>query len=309
MSRIQYIDRKFNKGSLAIIELANAICQEYASQGFTLTLRQIYYQFVARGHMANKQTEYKRLGSILNDARLAGLLDWRYMEDRTRFLRRLSTWENPESIIDGAAFGYKTDWWAQQPYYVEVWIEKDALVGVIEPICDEFRVPYIACRGYMSQSEQHNAAMRYARKIRAGQQIVVLHLGDHDPSGIDMTRDNRERVEDFLANTVDPANFEVRRLALNMDQVNQYNPPPNPAKMTDSRSEDYVEKFGISSWELDALDPTTIGSLIQAEIEDLIDRPAWNTSRSGEEYDRETLTWIKDNYATVEGLANEDLGR
>src|SRR4051794_29815064 len=123
MPREAYVPKTFTPAHQRLIDMADQICREYAAQGFDLTLRQLYYQFVARDVIANKQTEYKRLGSIINDARLAGLLDWDYIVDRTRNLRGLSHWENPHSVIRSAASGYRTERWADQPHRVEVWIE------------------------------------------------------------------------------------------------------------------------------------------------------------------------------------------
>lgn len=206
-----FINKRFSPASVEIINHANQILAEYEQQNLVLTLRQVYYQFVARGILPNKQSEYKRLGSILSDARLAGLVDWSMMEDRTRYMREVSHWSSPESIVNAIACQYKEDLWRDQKYRPEVWIEKDALVGVIEGPCNELRVPFFACRGYASQSSQYEAGQRF-RVWRWGNQTpVVLHFGDHDPSGIDMTRDNADRLAMFTSFGV-----EVRRLALTM---------------------------------------------------------------------------------------------
>ena len=284
MPTIAYIDKTFTGKSLAIIDQANGICADYRRQGYDLTLRQLYYQFVARGYLANKDTEYKRLGNIINDARLAGLLDWNYIVDRTRNLRGLSHWETPSSVIDSAAYGYRTDRWANQGHRVEVWIEKDALVGVIANACNRLDVPFFSCRGYTSQSELWGAGQRLARYSRLGQDPIVIHLGDHDPSGIDMTRDIGDRLALFGAEVT------VRRIALNMDQVDQYQPPPNPAKLTDARATGYITRFGNESWELDALDPTTLDALITATIDDYRDPEQWDEDTDAMQADRDLLT-------------------
>ncbi|MEV1063429.1 hypothetical protein [Streptomyces sp. NPDC050263] len=270
MPRRAYIERKFSPASKALIVKAEEICRAYAAQGFDLTLRQLYYQFVARDLLPNKLSEYKRLGSVVNDARLAGLLDWSYIVDRTRNLRGLPHWDDPRSVIQAAASGYRTERWASQPYRVEVWIEKDALVGVIAGVCERHDIDYFSCRGYTSQSELWGAAQRMIGYQGSGQKPVVIHLGDHDPSGVDMTRDIRERLALF------EADVEVRRIALNMDQVLAYDPPPNPAKLTDSRAGGYIREHGRSSWELDALEPTLLDRLIEDEIELFRDEDLWD---------------------------------
>lgn len=295
MTKIVYVKRKFSASSLVIIKRANVIIAEYEEQGFALTLRQLYYQFVARGFIANKLQEYKRLGSIINDARLAGLIDWEAIEDRTRNLESLSTWSSPQALVKAAAEQYRRDLWADQEVRPEVWIEKDALTGVIEPVCEELRVAYFACRGYSSQSEQWRASQRFAKRAKDGQRTVIIHLGDHDPSGLDMTRDNRERLNSFVARHVDSV-VKVERVALNMSQVEQYGPPPNPAKMTDSRAEDYVAEFGHSSWELDALDPPVIARLIRVAVNRYRDPKVWKAALARETAERSRLEDVVNNW-------------
>ena len=295
MPKTRYIEKKFSSGSLAIIERANEIIEEYQAQGFSLTLRQLYYQFVARALIANKQTEYKRLGSIVNDARLAGLIDWDAIEDRTRNLQDLAHWETPEEILAGCASQYRVDMWAGQKYRPEVWIEKEALIGVIEGVCQELDVPFFACRGYTSQSEQWRAGNRARRSRNIGQRPVILHFGDHDPSGIDMTRDNKDRLGIFAPSST----LEVRRLALNMAQVEQYGPPPNPAKMSDSRFEGYAREYGDESWELDALEPQVIADLIRTEVNGMINRRAWNARAKLMAEQKELLGRLSDDWSLV----------
>jgi len=174
--------------------------------------------------------------------------------------------------------------WANQERRCEVWIEKEALAGVIEGVCRELDCPYFACRGYVSQSEQWRAGVRF----RGDQPTVIIHLGDHDPSGIDMTRDNADRLAMFAG----AHKTEVRRIALNADQVEQYEPPPNPAKETDSRFQEYERLYGDQSWELDALEPATIADLIRSEVESIRDPDLWDTKCAELAADLETLDRI-----------------
>jgi hypothetical protein len=164
------------------------------------------------------------------------------------------------------ADGYFEAIWEGQEYRPEIWVEKDALVDVIAQACRETRTPYFSCRGYVSQSEMYDAAKRFQRRRRSGHTPIVIHLGDHDPSGIDMTRDIRDRLT-----LMSWGDVEVRRIALNMDQIRQYGPPPNPAKLTDSRGTAYVDLYGTDSWELDALEPRVLTDLIQHELGSVID--------------------------------------
>jgi hypothetical protein len=297
-----FTERKFRDATLAIIQQANAIIAEFTAQGFVLTLRQLYYQFVARDLIENKQSEYKRLGTIIRDGRRAGLINWSAIEDRTRRMRFYASWSTPASIIESAARQYQEDPWDDQISRPEVWIEKDALLGVIEGICGQWRVPYFACRGNNSETLQYQAGKRFERHIADGLIPIVLHLGDHDPNGLDMTRDNRDRLAEYSRNDV-----EVRRLALNMDQVQRYAPPPNYAKDTDSRYEAYVRDYGTNEcWELDALNPTVIADLIGSEIEALVDRDKWDAAIAKEDENRGTLTKVSTNWSKVEEFLHSE---
>lgn len=270
--KIKYEDIKFYGRALTMIAQANEIIEDYAKQGYSLTLRQLYYQFVSRNYIPNTDKEYKRLGNVISNGRRAGLIDWDAIVDRTRFLRSTPSWHNPAEILESCASQFQVNPWDRQPYYVELWFEKDALLGVFERAAQKYRLPFFSCRGYTSDSEIWGAAQRLARKSREGKQIEILHFGDHDPSGLDMTRDITERLALFDGGAV------VNRLALNMDQVKKYNPPPNPAKESDSRFDKYMEEFGEYSWELDALEPTVLVDLVNKQVAEYVKKHAWTNS-------------------------------
>lgn len=299
--KIAYITKRFSQASRGIVGQAQEIIDEYAAQGFGLTLRQLYYQFVARGLLANRQREYKRLGSIISDARRAGLIDWEAIVDRTRFLRSPSTWDSPQQIVRSCAQQFALDRWADQPYRIEVWIEKDALIGVLEAACKPWQIPYFSCRGYTSDSQAWRAAQRLAGYVAGGQQALVLHFGDHDPSGVDMTRDLRDRVAMFA----EAPKIRIRRLALNMDQIERYKPPPNPAKLSDSRARAYIDEYGDDSWELDALDPATISALIDDEVRGLLDEPTWRDTVEREKEHRRQLAAVAQRWDEIVGQFDE----
>lgn len=291
MPKICYVERKFTPNSYALIEQANEIIAEYESQGFALTLRQLYYQFVSRDLIPNNIRSYKNLGSVINDARLAGLIDWDHITDRTRALKKNSHWNDPGDIIKSAASSYRIDMWARQKNRPEVWIEKDALIGVIESTCQELDVPYFSCRGYTSQSEMWTGAQRIESVLEKKQTPYILHFGDHDPSGKDMTRDIMDRLSLFVGHKIG-----LTRMALNMDQISKYKPPPNPAKLTDSRSTAYVAAFGNESWELDALDPKVITGLIKAAVNSFKDKKIWAEDEARMKNERELLTKAADGW-------------
>lgn len=289
MPKIKYKQINFRPKSLELICLVNQVINEYKEQGYELTLRQAYYQLVARGYIPNNERSYKNIGNLINDGRLAGLIDWTAITDRTRNLRGNSHWNNPSDVIASAKYSYLLNKWKGQPNYVEVWVEKDALVDIVGQACRPLDTPYFSCRGYTSQSEMWGAAQRFLRQSDRERRIII-HLGDHDPSGIDMTRDIQERLEMFGADVY------VKRVALTMEQIETYNPPPNPAKLTDSRCGKYIAEFGDESWELDALEPKVLTNLIIEQVTMYRDDEIYQEICDREDREKEELQMLVDSY-------------
>lgn len=290
MPKIQYKEIDFRDKSLHLIEWANKIVEDYDEQGYNLTLRQLYYQFVARDIIPNNQRMYDNLGALINNARLAGLVDWHSIEDRTRNVKNTYHWQDPRRLLESAAKQFDINKWEGQRNYVEVWVEKDALVEVIGKAASRYDTPYFSCRGYVSQSEMWGAAMRIKDKLRyEHDRAIIVHLGDHDPSGKDMTRDIDERIKMFLEKDGFDGRFEIQRVALEMSQIKKFNPPPNPAKLTDSRCGGYISKYGYSSWELDALEPSVLDNIVRSSILDNLDLDLYNEKLAEEEATRNRL--------------------
>lgn len=298
-------DVKFRASSLAIIELADEIATDYKRRGYNLTLRQLYYQFIARDAFANTEQNYKRLGSIINDARMVGMIDWSHIEDRGREAHGTgwlgATAPAMDDLIYNLQYHHSLDLWKGQDRRVEIWVEKQALEEVAQKAAAPYRVGYFACKGYVSQSEMWAAGQRLREAIDAGQEPLILHLGDHDPSGIDMTRDIEERLSLFAEEDI-----EVRRLALNMPQIRELNPPPNPAKMTDSRFASYQERFGTKSWELDAVSPERLVAIIQAQIDSVCDREIFDAQITEERRGRAVYRSLSENWAEAEQLLRDN---
>lgn len=289
-----FIEKKFGAASLALIETANSIIEEYEGMGFQLSLRQLYYQLVARDYIENTVQSYKRVGNIISDARNAGLVDWDAIEDRGRTPYLPSQWTSPAEIVRAAANQFRIDRWQNQDNYVEVMVEKDALSGILRPVCSNLHVRFTANKGYSSSTAMYDAGQRFLQAHDAGRDLYLIYLGDHDPSGIDMTRDIEERLNLYGEYVGD--NLNVMRIALNMNQVEHWNPPPNPAKETDSRFADYRARYGETSWELDAVEPQTLATLVQDSIEVLIDDETWQETLQKERGMREELIKFANGY-------------
>lgn len=272
----------FRQATIETIAIADQIITEYAQQGYELTLRQLYYQFVARDLIPNSDKSYDKLGQAINNGRLAGLLDWNYIVDRTRSCRTANCWSDAASILHSAEHSFNMDKWENQDVQVEVWVEKEAMAQIIQKASEKWDVPWFCCRGYVSQSAMYEAAQRH---IAYGKPVHVLHLGDLDPSGVDMTRDIDDRLWMFHASET-----TIHRIALNMDQIQEQKPPPNPAKLTDSRAKDYISMYGYQSWELDALSPAFLQELIDDNITNFIDPDEWDKAVEEQEHQR---AWIR----------------
>lgn len=314
----KYADLKFYGNALRVISQANIIIEKYQAMGYDLTLRQVYYRFVSEDLFTEKfslvgnkwvkdpngtinaEPNYKMLGKVISNGRLAGLIDWEAIVDRTRYLRKEPTWANPAEIIESSAHQFQTNLWADQPFYIEIWFEKDALLGIFERAAEKYRLPFFSCRGYGSDSELWRAAQRIAVQNRAGKMVRILHFGDHDPSGIDMTRDIEDRLDLFGA-----GELVVKRLALNMDQVEHYAPPPNPAKETDTRFADYRKNYGDESWELDALEPGILVDLVNQQVEANLNGNKWRKSLKVENGYKEKLRQCSDQWADVSRFLDE----
>lgn len=271
-----YKEITFKTKTLQQIDRINAIIEEYMDAGYRLTVRQLYYQLVARDIIPNNEKSYKQTTSIVNDARVAGLVDWDAIEDRTRAFEARSRWERPQDILTASARQFHTDPWATQDKRVFLVVEKEALVGVFQRVCHEFDVPLLAARGYPSASVVREFA-KTEIEGNGSHEIVILHFGDHDPSGIDMTRDLQDRFDLFGSYS----HFNLKRMALNYDQIEELKPPPNPAKQTDARFVNYRKRFGTSSWELDALPPTVLSEMARNEILTHVDVKKWDKWAKG----------------------------
>lgn len=280
-----FVEHKFSTQNIEMIYLINQILDEYKQQGYKLSLRQLYYQLVSRDYVPNTQRSYKNVGSLVSNARQAGEIDWEMIEDRNRETRGNTHWNDPGEIIEACARQFMVYRWENQPYHIEVMVEKDALSGVLEPVCRDLDVGITANKGYSSSSTMYEIGQRLRWKELLGKKICILYLGDHDPSGIDMTRDIEERLRMYSR----IEDIEVVRLALNWDQIKMWRPPENPAKETDARYENYVSRYGNSSWELDAVEPVQLANLVREAILSRRDSKKWKSRLTDEKHMKDKL--------------------
>lgn len=276
-----------------ILEHARQMVDEYQRQGLTLTLRQLYYQFVARGLLPNGQQVYKRIGDTLTEARYVGQFPIEGVLDRGRSVHRGSFTEH---LVDvDQAYGEATaavrrlpDWyvrsdrWFGQETFVSVWVEKEALAGIFEQTCDRLGVSWFAGKGYPSVSALWDfiQAARAAENEGGCKRVKVLYFGDHDPDGWEIPRSSLRGLRQLMETYDCQIPIEFERVALLMDQIQQYNPPPFPAKETSARYNGYVKEHGTDdAWELDALEPVVLRKLIEDNVNTLFDRSIYDENQ------------------------------
>ena len=243
-----------------------------------MTVRQVFYQATVHGLIEKTENGYDKVQTDLTIMRRAGDLPYDWLTDHTRYQRKPRSFIGIEDAIARTAQLYRRDLWANADVYVEVWIEKDALSGVIYPVTAEYDVPLMSARGYASLSFLHGAA-EYIADLNVP--AYIYHLGDHDPSGVNAG----EKIEETLRELAPDAEIYFERLAVLPEQISEWNLPTRPTKQSDSRA----AKFKGDSVELDAIDPDTLRDIVREAIEHHIDPTELETIRTAEASEREIL--------------------
>lgn len=211
------------------------------------------------------------VGKQLVYAREKGLISWDWIVDETREAETISSWSNPESIIDAAVRGYRKDYWAMQPRRVEVWSEKGTVRGTVAPILKKYGVTFRVMHGYGSATSIYGIAQE---TLDSTKPMTVLYIGDHDPSGLQMSEiDLPARLIRYGGRA------EIVRIALDASDVTADTKLPwFPAddKAKDSRYSWFKSLYGNRCWEVDALSPVVLRERLDDAIEALLDVDAWN---------------------------------
>lgn len=281
-----------------IVSEAKNIISQYG--GMRLTVRQIYYRLVASQVISNSTGSYRSVVQALVDGRRDGAISYTDIEDRTRSIHVPKGQEEyTASSTFNAYYGHlknldrKYDiprWWGQ-PNKVMVLVEKQALASLFEQVTDRCGVDLVVCRGYPSLTLLYEVSERLLDADERTENVLLLYFGDFDPSGADIERS----VGDSLEGDFD-VDFEIERVAITMDQIQQYNIPPAPAKTTDSRYEKFVADTGVA-WqiELDAIEPKQLQDIIEDAVEQRFDQDIFDTERYAELTSRqkEIRGWVK----------------
>jgi hypothetical protein len=344
-----------------IISALVSICEEYFSQHYSLTLRQLYYQLVARDLIPNHDKVYKKIGGLKDEAVHAGLIDWSVFQDRGRLPSTPYSEEGVQEALQKTVDCYRLDRQRNQTALIEVWTEKDAISSILKRITHPYGITLVVNKGYTSSTAIYGAYSRFIEEFERGGKVKILYFGDHDPSGLDMIRDIKTRLmfmfcngsqldeafsnyeiddwwidsgstiydvadisekyesvadleyaeglsekkQDKLHALFDEGKkmlflqskdlFEVIQVGLTMDQIQEYNPPSNPAKMTDPRMKNYIAEFGKVSWEVDALKPKIMEQIVDTAIKESIDVLKFQLLMEEEKADKKNIQNIIDN--------------
>jgi hypothetical protein len=289
--------RNWSADKSEIVHKMREIVEDYHDQGYKLTLRQLYYQLVARDIIPNDDKAYKKISALLDDCRYSGFIDWDSIEDRGRVPDTPYYEYGLKGALDSTLQSYKLDRRKGQRNYIELWTEKDAISNILSEGVYDYTITLCVNKGFTSSSAMYNAYKRFSNKIRAGYNVIVLYFGDHDPSGLDMVRDIRERITHFMINGdsyVDFSKFKIDHIGLTMAQIIELNPPSNPAKISDPRAAGYIEKYGEISWEVDALSPEILLEIVNRSVKEYLDQDAFERIREIERTEKTKLTEIMD---------------
>ena len=302
-----------------IIDEVNSLLDDYTLGGFTPTLRQLFYRLVSKEphYLKNTKADYRNLGRHINEAKEGGYIDWDAVEDRTRYLRERPRYANLQDFVDSLIDGWHMDFWTKQLVRPEIWVEKDALLGILEPVCRRYDVGLYSLRGWGRPADNFAAAQRFLADSRAKDCPLttrIFHLGDHDPTGCAVTGQLDEKIREYATKISEGWNgfVEVRRLGLmcdkcgETDQIAKYNLSPNrigddktekqfdefkdPKEKRKERKEEESRKRAYvalhdgceDTWELDALAPADLQDLVEKAIKSCIEFPIFWDDRQEE---------------------------
>jgi hypothetical protein len=277
--------RKYNKQRETSIQIQQGIWNIFEEIEPRLTVRQVYYALTVKGILPKNEAGYRQTIYQLKMMREAGIIPYNWIADNTRFYIKPTSDSSLSSALDRMQKAYRRDFWATQESYVEIWVEKDALAGVISPITTKFDVPLYVVRGYGSITVLHDAA-EFIKSI--GKPAFIYHFGDYDPSGVDAAYKVREGLLKH------GADITFERIAITPAQSSSYDLPQRPTKKTDPRSKQWGDKPSV---ELDALPAPVLRKLVKDCIEKHINQDEWAIMQMVEQAERNTLATIQQNLA------------
>jgi len=270
---------KRGRATKAEVEARREALLDIIEAGRPMTVRQVFYQATVRGLVEKAESGYVKVQTDLTVMRRAGDLPYDWLADNTRWQRKPRTFGSVEEALRDTARFYRKSLWADADSYVEIWLEKDALSGVIYPITSMYDVPLMVARGYASLSFLHTAA-EYIGTLDVP--TYIYHLGDFDPSGVNAG----EKIEETLCELAPDAEIYFERIAVTSEQINDWDLPTRPTKTSDTRA----KNFGSISVELDAIEPNQLRTLVRETIEQHLPAEQFEVLKAAEESEREIIS-------------------
>lgn len=306
-----------NKNTTALIDAAISILAEQNP----MTIRQLFYRLVSKSRVPNNLASYQMVSRIMTKCRDDGRCPFAWIADRSRPVYAAKGFDDAVEYAAVMRDGYRKNYWTTQPEHIEIWVEKDAIIGSIQDVCDELGVTIRVGRGYWSTTAAHEIAEIFAGITKP---ITVFYCGDHDPSGQNIQSELYDRilnygVEDFptfdgLSRFLDrksgtatvkvsPFYFTMKRLAINKEDITKFNLPPLVAKSSDPRTSQFVREHGNQCVELDALPPVELRRRIEEAVRLHIDDKLWKVA---EETEKKENARIQDAVNQWSSMTDED---
>ena len=280
MSAAAYRQIKRQRSTKAEVEARRKALLDIIADGKPMTVRQVFYQATVHGLVEKAETGYSKVQTDLTLMRRDGVLRYDWLADNTRWQRKPRTFDSVEDALKETAAFYRKNLWRDADSYVEIWMEKDALAGVIYPITSMYDVPLMVARGYASLSFLYNAA-EYINQLDVP--AYIYHLGDYDPSGVNAG----EKIEETLRELAPNAEIYFERIAVTPEQIEAWNLPTRPTKKTDTRAKSFGSELSV---ELDAIDPNVLRSLVQDAIERHLPAAQFEILKAAEESERKIIS-------------------
>jgi hypothetical protein len=263
-------------------ELLSAIHDVVDGEESEITIRHLFYRLVGLGVIEKNERAYKSLCQHLSRWRKSGEVPYDAFSDSTRWRIKPQMFGSMAEALTLTRETYRRNLWATQPWYVEVWVEKDAIAGVIDDVTGAWGVPLFVCRGFASLSSLYEAAQTFKKNQAKGKSPFIIHLGDYDPSG----HAAADAIERTLREDLQCYGVTFQRFAIIEEQIEEFNLPTRPTKQSDSRARNWQ---GSECVELDSMPPQELRTIVKNAITMLIDKDEWQALKRIEREEQETL--------------------
>jgi hypothetical protein len=270
---------KRKRRTRAEVDLIMAAILDLLHEDNPMTVRQVFYRLVSQRVIEKTEQEYDgTVVRLLTRMRTMGLVPYEWIADNTRWQRKPKTYHSLDGMLNAQIQFYRRALWDEQEVYVEFWLEKDALAGVMYEITAPWDVPLMVARGFSSLSYLYEAAEAIKA---AGKPACLYYFGDHDPSGVMIPLTIERRLREMAPD----CDIQFSRVAVNPDQIEAMGLPTRPTKKNSS----HFRGFEGESVEVDAIPPPLLRDMAAALILAHIDPQRLARTKQVEDLERETL--------------------